>query len=107
MQRALDASQQVDQLQRFLEQLHHAELVKQASKGLKYLVVDFADLAKFSPELADLLIESPEDVLAAASMAVERFDLAGDVKGFQIRFRSLPGSQQMMVRDIRSRHIGK
>ncbi|MFH1649415.1 MAG: LAGLIDADG family homing endonuclease [Candidatus Woesearchaeota archaeon] len=103
----IDAAKQIELFHKFLEEHHYADLVKQASKGHKFLVVELGELAKFNPELADLLLEDPEEVLAAASAAVDRFDLAGEVKNFQIRFKDLPESQQIMIRDIRSRHIGK
>ncbi len=97
---------QIKKFQEFLEDNYLDLLSERTRKGKKFLVVDFSILASFDPELAEALLEEPEDVIKAAELAVENFDL-GDTKGFRIRFTNLPKSQETMIKNIRSKDIGK
>lgn len=106
----LDATELIQKLHDFFQQQYYAELVEQARKGCKWLQVDFTDLSKFDPDIADALLEQPEEVLKAAEIAIEQFDVAGDpgaVKGFVARFVDLPESSRVMIRNIRSLHLNK
>ena len=101
----MDLKKQVQLFQEFFEKNYYAELLEQARKGEKFIVIDYKKLARFDPMLAELLLEQPEDVLKSAELSLENFDL--DAKGFAIRVKNLPESQKIMIRDIRSKHIGK
>ncbi len=100
----------VDQIKKFEEfiQLHaYPELLKNCSAGQTFLNLDFVELAKFDPELADDLLDQPEEVIKAAELCIGEFDLPSKPKNFKVRFKSLPGTQRIMVRDIRSKHLGR
>jgi replicative DNA helicase Mcm len=103
----VDVSDQINLFYEFIDAEYHAELVKQASKGNKFLRIDFGLLSKFNPELADLLLETPEDIIKAAELAIANFDIEGNTKNFKIRFTNLPESQRVPIRNIRSSHIDK
>ena len=36
----------------------------------EFFVIDFNELSKFSPELAELILEQPEDLIKAAEMSI-------------------------------------
>ncbi|MEM4366503.1 MAG: minichromosome maintenance protein MCM, partial [Candidatus Woesearchaeota archaeon] len=91
----------------FLEKNYHAELLEKVRKGELWLVVDFSLLAKHNPDLADSLLDKPEDTLQAAEAALEQFDLPERRKDFTIRIKNLPKSNTILIREIRSTHIGK
>ena len=103
----LDANEQIRLFGEFLEKNYYPELLEKARKGEKFIVVDFAELSKFNPELAELLLDHTDDVLKAGALAIEQFDLQGDAKGLVIRVKNLPESQTIMIRNIRSTHLGK
>jgi replicative DNA helicase Mcm len=106
----LDATELIQKLHDFLQQSYYADLVEQARKGNKWLIVDFSALSKFDPDIADALLEMPEEVLKAAQIAIEQFDVPGGqaaVKGFEVRFINLPASSVLMIRNIRSNHLNK
>ncbi len=103
----MDASDQISKFQEFLETNCHAQLLESIRKGKEFFVIDFLELSKHSPELADLMLEQPEDIIRAAEIAVEQFDLPKPIKNFRIRIQNLPQSQEILVRNIRSKHIGK
>jgi replicative DNA helicase Mcm len=90
----------------FKEFLHtkpnpYNKLVKAASEG-KPVVIGFNALSKFSAELAELLLQKPDEMFAVAHEALEQVELPGPVKP---RFSDLPNS--VYVRDLRAEHIGK
>ncbi len=100
----IDAHEQVERFQEFLEASYKKNIHEIVSRGLKSLVLDFSQLTEFDHELADLLLEEPEEVIKAAELAVEQFDVKETVR---VRFKNLPKSQQIMIKDIRSKHINK
>ncbi len=106
----LDATELIQKFHDFFQQSYYAELVEQARKGCKWLNVQFPDLIKFDPDIADALLEQPEEVLKGAEIAIEQFDVPGGidaVRGFAVRFFNLPESSKLMIRNIRSQHLGK
>jgi len=98
----MDASEQIEKFQDFFEISYKKELPELVRKGRKSLIVDFSNLIKFDPDLAELLLQEPEEVMKAAEMALEQFDLGVSLR---VRFNNLPLSQMVFIRDIRSSHI--
>jgi len=103
----MEAAEQIKRFQEFIENNYHAQLAESTRKEHKFLVVDFVELAKFNPDLANDLLDNPEEVFKAAELSIEQFDLEGEVKGLKVRFMNLPKSQNVLIRDVRSKHIGK
>jgi len=106
IQPTMDAAEQIQRFGEFFEENYKAEILETGRKGEAFLEVDFAELSKFDPELADLLLDEPEEVLKAASLSLEHFDIK-DTSRFTIRLKNLSDSQKIMVRNIRSKHLGK
>jgi replicative DNA helicase Mcm len=102
----MEITEQIEKFHEFFEVVYGEQLRAAISKGIKSLVVSFSDLSKFNLELAQELIDNPEDVLRACEIAIEQFDFPG-AKEFRIRFRGLPKSQEVLIRDIRSTHLSK
>lgn len=103
----MDVQSQIKTLQEFLEKNYYSELLERIRIGEKAMHIDFSLLAKFSPEMADMLLDQPEDVLKAFEIAVEQFDLPSQPKNFSVRVKNLPKSQKVLLRYIRSEHLGK
>tara|TARA_Y100000034_G_scaffold14075_1_gene14719 strand:+ start:26740 stop:28758 length:2019 start_codon:yes stop_codon:yes gene_type:complete len=103
----MDASEQIKIFQEFLETNYHAKLLEKIRKGHNTFTIDFLELSKFNPELADLMLDQPEDVIRAAEIAVEQFDLPKPIANFRIRIKNLSQLQEILIREIRSTHIGK
>jgi len=102
----MEITEQIERFHEFFEVVYGEQLHAAISKGEKFLVINFSDLSKFNLDLAQELIEIPEDVLHACKIAIEQFDFPGS-KEFRVRFRNLPKSQEVMIRDIRSTHLSK
>lgn len=103
----MDATEQVTKFKEFFETLFYRPLLEAVNRGDKHLSLDFAELSKYSVELAEDLLEDPENTLQAAKHTIEQMDLGGDTKGFEVRFSDLPETSHLMVRNVRSKHIGK
>jgi len=103
---ALDAAEQIQRFGEFFDQSYKAEILEKGRKGETFLEVDFSELSKFDPELADLLLDEPEEVLKAGAISLEHFDIK-DAANFSIRIMNLPASQKVMIRNIRSKHLGR
>jgi len=101
----MDANEQINKFKEFIESNYYEELLEIIRKDKKVIVIDFSELAKFDHELADLLLDEPEEVIKAAEIAVDQFDL--QEKNIKIRFNSLPELKKLLVRNIRSKHLGK
>tara|TARA_Y100000310_G_scaffold345196_2_gene462580 strand:- start:673 stop:2706 length:2034 start_codon:yes stop_codon:yes gene_type:complete len=102
----IDAAEQIKRFRDFLETFYYKKIVDNLRKDLRFVVVDFVELSKFDLDLANELLENPEDIVRAAELTVEQFDLE-DIKGFKVRFTNLPENQKIVIKDIRSKHIGK
>lgn len=101
----MDVVEQIKRFNEFVETNYKAELLKRIRKDEKFLIIDFNELAKFDIELANLLLEQPEEVIKAVELAIEQFDIE-NVKGIKARFKNLPESRKISISDIRSKHLG-
>ena len=100
----IDAGEQIEKFQEFVEQSYQKDLHYNLAKGYSFLIIDFFELTKFDPRLADQLLEEPEETIKAAEIALEQFDVP---KIFRVRFKNLPKSQEIFVRNLRSKHLSK
>ncbi len=91
----------------FFRQFYEHELLTAAREGKKALPVDFSQLDKFDPELADKLLSEPERLLPLANSALRELDIPEGLEGFKVRFINLPESATIRIRSLRSEHIGK
>lgn len=100
----LDAAEQIEKFQEFMETHYNKELNNAISKGECSVIIDFFDLSKFDPSLAEQLLEEPIDTVKAAELAVQQLDTDASLRA---RFRNLPESQMVKIRNLRSVHLGK
>jgi replicative DNA helicase Mcm len=98
---------QIERFHSFLEDKHRRELMDTIRKGNRHYEFEFSGLLEFDSELADELLEHPEDVLKAGEMAVSKFNLPEPINTFHLRVTGLPESQKIAIRDIRSVNLGK
>lgn len=103
----METGDQIQLFQEFFELNYQKEIVKASQKEYKYLAVDFLELAKFNPELADQVLEWPENTIKAAEIAIEQVDYGEPIKDFKVRFHNLPETQTVLIRNIRAKHLGK
>lgn len=102
----LNVIEQIKRFQDFIDSSYYNSLLENVRKGNKFLLIDFQELAKYDLDLANELLDFPEETIKAIEKSIEQFDVDG-LKNFKIRFHDLPQSQHIMIRDIRSKHINK
>lgn len=103
----MDVEEQVRLFQEFVEERYYAQLLEESRKGNIFFVIDFFELTKFNTELAEELLERPEEILKAGELAIKEFDLPKKSERFYVRIRNLPESQKILLSEIRSEHLGK
>ncbi len=105
-----NALEHIRKFKELMEASFYSEILKSIRKGEKFFVIPFPELSKFDPDLANDLLDNPEEVIKAAELAVQQFDLGmenGLPLFIRIRFSDLPASQGVMIRNIRSVHLNK
>ena len=103
----MNPQEQISKFHEFLEKERYAELLEQVRKGEYFLAVDFSRLSMFDPELAEQLLEQPDEVIAAAEQAIREFDIPKEIVRFPVRLQNLPESRKILISNIRSKHLGK
>ena len=83
-------------------EFHKKELGESIRKGNNVIYIDFIKLTEFSNVLAENLIIDPEETLAIMELAIEESGLVSNVR---VRLYNLPKSQELKVRNIRSKDL--
>ena len=78
------------------------ELGKSIRKGSNVVYIDFLKLAEFSSRLTDEILAKPEDTLRIIETG---FEETGLIRNARVRLINPPKSQEIKVRNIRSRHL--
>ncbi len=103
----MNVDEQIEKFKEFFESYYYSNLVENVRQGKNFLVFDFQKLVEFDHELADLLIENPEEILKAAELSIKSLELGKEITKFNARLKNLPEAQKIMIRTIRSKHITK
>ncbi len=103
----MDANEQIERFKVFVESHYKSSLYEVLQQGKKSLVLNFSDLVHHDPELADALLENPDELIRAAELSLEQFDLPETINLLRVRFNGLPQSQRLKIGNIRSEHLGK
>jgi len=96
----------IEKFSEFLRDNYYNDMISAINENAKSIQVDFTLLDQFDPDLADYLLENPEEVLPLAEESVKRTDLPGEPK-LKIRVFKLPEEKQIRIRNVRSEHLGK
>jgi replicative DNA helicase Mcm len=101
----MEPAKQIDTFKEFFDAIYKREVLEAISSDRGFFIVDFSLLAAFNPEIADDLLEDPENVLKAAQIAIQQTETkAGDI---EVRIRNLPPSSHIPVSIIRSKDLQK
>ncbi len=80
------------------------EIGKSIRAGEKVIHINFEDIASYSHNLSESLLESPEEVIQVMEVALEESGLVTNPK---VRLTSIPSSQEVRVRNIRAKHLNR
>jgi replicative DNA helicase Mcm len=102
----VSATEQIDKFKDFIETNYKKKLIQIINQGKRSLLIEFTELSKFDPELSELLLNDPYEVIAAMETAISQFEVPDNLK-IRARFTNLPKSQQVSIKDIRSTDLRK
>ncbi|MFH1053429.1 MAG: minichromosome maintenance protein MCM [Candidatus Woesearchaeota archaeon] len=91
----------------FLEQNYKTGILESIRKGESKFIIDFLEISKFDPDLADQILEDPEDSIKCIEIALDSFQFEVKKKNIRARLKNLPESQKMFIRNIRSKNLNK
>jgi replicative DNA helicase Mcm len=80
------------------------ETGKSLRKGINIVTLDFMKLTEFSNKLSDEILANPEETLRIMEIAMEE---SGLIKNARVRLVNIPKSQEIKVRNIRSKHLNE
>lgn len=93
-------------LESFFAKQYYPQLNAAVQNGTP-LIVDFTDFEKYDPPLADELLEYPITVFKAIDSAIANIDTGIEHKRIAVRFKKLPETSIVEIKNLRSRHIKK
>ena len=103
----MDASEQIERFKNYFEDNCKTLIDNQIRIGKLFIIVDFMNLLQSDLELAELLLENPEEMIKAAEIAAVECDISGTIKKFKVRFSNLPSSQDFLIRNVRTANVKK
>lgn len=100
----MEPTELIHKIEEFIEATYLKELMRESALGRESLAVDFAEVSRYSPDIADMLLETPDEVLKAFELTLQKFDIE---KVMKARIFNLPREQKVLIRNIRSEHLSK
>jgi len=98
----------VDRFEEFYRQYYAdevGELARKYPREQKSLTLDWRDVYRFDPDLADDFIRHPDEIREAAKEALRLYDLPVDVKLGKAHVRVKGLSEQTEIRQVRAEHL--
>jgi len=85
-------------------EFYKKEVGESIRKGKNVIYLDFTKLTEFSNKLAEEILTNPEETLGIVELAIEE---TGLVNNLRVRLINLPKSQEIKVRNIRSKNLNE
>lgn len=128
---AIDKFELEEIFEKFIEKFYESDLREAATKGIESIPIDFVQIAKFNNNVAEQLLNTPQETIGALETAMIRrmrkwisglsaSQLAqvkhigkyniGKLTGIgdiNARFINIPDSRKLLIKDISKEHIGK
>src|ERR1041384_7626598 len=83
---------------------HKKEIGPSIRSGEKIIRIPWSLLSEFNKDLADNVLDDPQDILAIMETALEE---TGLVKNPRVRFSELPKAALIKIREIRAKNLDK
>lgn len=103
----LDSKTLIKKFHGFFDEYLRKEIRKAIHDDKSFLGVSFFDISEYDIDLGDQLLSNPENVLMIMEETLKQFYEANSKTNLKIRLTSLPSTEKLMIRDVRSEHLGK
>mgnify|MGYP002761959029 CR=1 FL=1 len=102
----MDYGEAVNEFEEFFSESYYAEVSEAVKEGDDAVVVDYQELDMFSPDVTDYLRDNPENGIGAAEEGLQVHEqVTSEEMG--VRFSNFPEHEFVLLRNLRSEHIGK
>ena len=95
----------IDKFIEFLNEYYKKDILLAINEEKKSISIDFSLLERFNTELADYLLENPEETISKVESSLDQLDVPKN--RLRLRFYNLPEERNIRIRNLRSEHIGK
>lgn len=99
----------IPKLEEFFRRYYWEQILELADKypDSRSLIVEFKDIETYNMDLADKLLDTPEEIINSARFALKNIDLpvSKRLDNCHVRFIKIP--RRIGIRDLRSYHINK
>lgn len=96
----------VGEFEEFFSEVYYKEVAEAVHNGKESIIVDIEQMDIFNIELYDYLRDNPGKAVAAAEEGVMGHDQITDEE-FNIRFTNMPEEDFILLKNLRSEHIGR
>jgi len=103
----MEIEEAIEKFQDFFKLYYEDEILENAKNDKNFVILDFIKLSQYDIELAEYLLEEPTQALEAASAAILNLNIGENIDNSNVRFKNLPESRSLQIRDIRSIHLSK
>jgi replicative DNA helicase Mcm len=102
----MEYGEAVNEFEEFFSEQYYEQVAGAVQEGEPSVVVDFMQMDIFNPELGDYLRDEPESAMNAAEEGIKGVDIISDEEP-TIRFVNMPEEDFVLLKNLRSKHIGK
>jgi replicative DNA helicase Mcm len=102
----MEYGEAVNEFEEFFSEQYYEQVAGAVQEGEPSIVVDFMQMDIFNPELGDYLRDEPESAMNAAEEGIKGVDIISDEEP-TIRFVNMPEEDFVLLKNLRSKHIGK
>ena len=102
----MEYGEAVGEFEEFFSEEYYTEVAEAIHEGEESIVVDIEDMDIFNIELYDYLRDNPDKAVSAAEEGVLGHDQITDEE-LNIRFTNMPEEDFVLLKNLRSEHIGK
>ncbi len=102
----MEYGEAVNEFEEFFSEKWYEKVAEAVQEGEDSVLVEFQEIDIFNPELSDYIQERPNEAISAAEEGVLGVDIISD-ETFNIRFRNMPEEEFVLLKNLRSKHIGR
>lgn len=102
----MEYGEAVNEFEEFFSERYYDTVARAVQNGETSIVVDFEKLDMFNLELTEYIKDNPDSGVEAAKEGVLGVDIVPDEE-FNIRFTNMPEEDFVLLKNLRSKHLGK